>query len=85
VLIVAGVSVRLHHLDGQDIECEELYTLPAATGHHYRFFTFPPEARPSDIPIEIEDYRQLLTPSPENGLREVIAPRRYAVKNVSVG
>ena len=71
LIAIASFGIRLYHLGSQGLECEEFYTIPAATGHHYVFFTTPPEARPAYVPVSSQEYRQLLTPDSEKGLRDV--------------
>lgn len=71
LVVAASFAVRLYNLGGQSLECEELYTIPASTGHHYVFFTTPPEARPPHVPVTMREYKELLSPDSGNGLGEV--------------
>src|SRR5712664_2652534 len=59
-LIMSGsLVVRLYGLNKQSIDCEEFYTIPAATGHHYVYFGPQAEFKPSVSPVAIQEYRNL--------------------------
>jgi hypothetical protein len=77
LLFLASLSVRLYNLGGQSLECEELYTLPAATGHQYVYLTGEPNAE--QFPTTTYDYKRLLTPESGKGLTAVTGVLR---KNV---
>ena len=70
-IVASSFGIRLYQLNVQGLECEEFYTIPAATGHHYIFFTSPPEARPTYVPVAIQEYKNLLTPDPDKSLGDV--------------
>lgn len=68
-LALAGASCRLYGLDKQSLEPDELYTIPASLGRHYRYQS---DFRPPPRPVSIGVYRGLLTPEPDGrGLRDV--------------
>ncbi len=67
-VVVLGAGCRLYGLGRQSLEADELYTIPAASGRHYRFQS---DFRQPDRPVPVTLYRNLLTPGDENGLAEV--------------
>jgi len=71
LLFLGGLLVRLHNLDGQSLECEELYTIPAATGHQYVYVSGEANADQSPFPTSTSDYKRLLTPDSGKGLTDV--------------
>ena len=79
LLFLGGLFVRLHNLNGQSLECEELYTIPAATGHQYVYVSSEAGADQSAFPTSTSAYKQLLTPDSGKGLLDVNAVLR---KNV---
>ncbi len=79
LLFLASLSVRLYHLGSQSLECEELYTIPAATGHQYVYLTGEPNADQLAFPTTTHDYKRLLTPDSGKGLTAVTGVLR---KNV---
>jgi hypothetical protein len=78
LLFLGSLSVRLYNLGGQSLECEELYTLPAATGHQYVYLTGESNAE-LPFPTTTRDYKRLLTPESERGLTEVTGVLRRNV------
>lgn len=58
-VVVLGAFCRLYGLNKQSLEADELYTIPASAGHHYRFQS---NFRQPGRPVSIELYRSLLTP-----------------------
>lgn len=84
VLIVAGLLlvtllVRLYRLDGQGLECDELFTVSAANGQHYVYFPSRSGLMPHDFPTTVEGYGQLLTPRADAGLGDVTGVLRRNV------
>jgi uncharacterized membrane protein len=71
LLCLGGFFVRLHNLNGQSLECEELYTIPAATGHQYVYVSSDASADQSTFPNSTADYRRLLLPDSGKGLTDV--------------
>lgn len=71
VIFAASLSVRLYGLDRQTLECEELYTIPAATGHQYVYLSSESTGPAKYMPISSTEYRQLLLPEANHGLSEV--------------
>jgi len=63
-LMLAGALCRLYAIGGQTLEADELYTMPAAIGRHYRFQSdFRQPARP--VPVGV--YEELLSPGRGGG------------------
>lgn len=79
LIFLASLSVRLYNLGGQSLECEELYTLPAATGHQYVYLKSEPNTDALSFPTTTADYKRLLTPESGQGLAEVTAVLRRNV------
>lgn len=70
-IFAASLSVRLYKLDGQTLECEELYTIPAATGHQYVYLSNEAGSLAAPVPITTSEYRNLLKPEAGLGLSAV--------------
>ena len=73
LVFATSLSVRLYKLDGQTLECDELYTLPAATGHQYVYLSHEANAAPTIVPVTIYEYKNLLKPEAGFGLGAVTA------------
>ena len=73
IIFLTALSVRLYKLGGQTLECDELYTIPAATGHQYVYLSHESGAGPGNMPITTADYKQLLMPEARFGLGAVTA------------
>lgn len=73
LVFVTGLSVRLYKLDSQTLECDELYTIPAATGHQYVYLSHEANGAPTTIPVALREYKKLLTPDAGSGLGAVTA------------
>lgn len=71
VIFAASLSVRLYKLDSQTLECDELYTIPAATGHQYVYLSSEANTLQNRLPRTTSEYRELLTPDPGIGLSSV--------------
>lgn len=71
LVFLAGLSVRLYGLGSQTLECEELYTLPAATGHQYVYLTGESDSADTQLPSTTSDYKNLLVPDRNKGLTDV--------------
>lgn len=71
VIFATALGVRLYGLDGQTLECDELYTIPAATGHQYVYLSSEPGAATSYMPITTSEYKRLMLPETGHGLSEV--------------
>ena len=71
VLLLAGLLIRLHGLDSQSLDCEELFTVPAAIGHHYVYLKSQTALRFDSFPLTRQSYTELLTPDPHKGLAAV--------------
>lgn len=70
-IFAASLSVRLYQLDGQTLECDELYTIPAATGHQYVYLSNEVSSTTAFMPITTSEYRKLLKPEAGVGLSAV--------------
>jgi uncharacterized membrane protein len=79
VVFVTALSMRLYRLGYQTLECEELYTIPAATGHQYVYLSQEADTGPNQVRFAMADYRQLLTPERDLGLGSVTAVLRRNV------
>jgi uncharacterized membrane protein len=73
LVFIAAFSVRLYGLDRQTLECDELYTIPAATGHQYVYLSHEAQGTSLAMPLTAYEYKALLKPEPESGLRAVTA------------
>ena len=71
LILAVSLCLRCYGLARQGLECEELYTVPAATGHQYVYLRAEPNAQPPPMPLTTHEYRQLLTPEAGRGLRDV--------------
>jgi hypothetical protein len=71
LVCLGGLFVRLHNLNGQSLECEELYTIPAATGHQYVYVSSDAGAEQNTFPNTSADYRRLLVSDSDKGLMDV--------------
>ncbi len=71
IILSASLFVRLHGLDSQSLDCEELFTIPAATGHHYVYLNSQMALRFDDFPLTRQAYTDTLTPNPEKDLASV--------------
>lgn len=70
-IMAASLFLRCYGLGRQGLECEELYTLPAATGHQYVYLRAEPDGTAPPMPLTLRDYRQLIVPETGHGLKEV--------------
>ncbi len=70
-ILAVSLFVRCYGLTCQGLECEELYTLLAATGHQYVYLHTEPGGVPLPLPFTLQDYRQLLVPEAGHGLKAV--------------
>ena len=71
LVFAVSFGVRLYRLDGQTLECDELYTIPAATGHQYVYISSEANATIAYMPLTTSEYKQLLVPEVGHGLSEV--------------
>jgi uncharacterized membrane protein len=71
LVFAASLAIRLYGLDRQTLECEELYTVPAATGHQYVYLSREPNAPANYIPLTTHEYRNLFATEPGLGLGAV--------------
>jgi hypothetical protein len=71
IVFAASLAIRLYGLDNQTLECEELYTIPAATGHQYVYLSREPNAPANYIPLTTREYRNLFATEPRLGLGAV--------------
>lgn len=71
LIFSVSLTIRLYHLDSQSLECEELYTIPAATGHQYVYLTGEANRAQISFPTTTHDYQRLLTPESGKGLTAV--------------
>ncbi len=71
VLITVSVFVRFYNLEKQDLECDEVYTIAAANGQHYVYFSSQSKFRPAYFPTTLEEYSRLLTPQFHSGVSDV--------------
>ena len=78
-MFLLGLSVRLYNLSGQTLECDELYTLPAATGHQYVYLSQEGASEANRPPETTNEYRELLMPDSNHGLKAVTAVLRRNV------
>lgn len=70
-VLLLALFVRLYGLERQGLHCEELFTIPAATGQHYVYLKSQTALKLDSFPQSRRDFTALVTPKPENGLREV--------------
>ena len=71
ILLSVCVFVRLYNLDKQGLECDEVYTISAANGQHYVYFSSQSRFRPVYFPTSIEEYDRLLMPQLHSGVSDV--------------
>src|SRR4026208_2516817 len=71
VIFATSLSIRLYRLDGQTLECDELYTIPAATGHQYVYLSSEANSTTARMPITTSEYRDLIKPEAGVGLSSV--------------
>jgi uncharacterized membrane protein len=71
VIFATSLAIRLYRLDGQTLECDELYTIPAATGHQYVYLTNEAGAATAYMPVTTSEYKRLLVSESGHGLSEV--------------
>lgn len=81
VLMIVSASwfVRVYGLDRQGLECEELYTIPAATGHQYVYLSSERARGEASFPKTMREYQALLAPHAERGLGDVTGVLRRNV------
>ena len=70
-IFAVSLSIRLYRLDGQTLECDELYTIPAATGHQYVYLSSEANSTTARMPITTSEYRDLIKPEAGVGLSSV--------------
>jgi len=72
-ICVALVSfgLRIYDLDTQGLECDEFYTLPAATGHQYVYLHDDSLSPRPVVPVTTDGYRLLLKPEAGVGLTAI--------------
>ena len=70
-IFAVSLSIRLYRLDGQTLECDELYTIPAATGHQYVYLSSESNSTTARMPITTSEYRELIKPETGVGLSSV--------------
>jgi uncharacterized membrane protein len=71
LILATSLFVRCYGLTKQGLECEELYTIPAATGHQYVYLHTEPGGSPPLMPLTLLEYKQLLVLEAGHGLKEV--------------
>lgn len=71
LILAVSLFVRCYGLSKQGLECEELYTVPAATGHQYVYLHAEPGGVTPPVPLTLAEYRRLLLPEAGHGLKEV--------------
>jgi uncharacterized membrane protein len=71
LVLLTSLSLRLYRLGSHTLECEELYTIPAATGHQYVYLSHEAEIAPTNVPIASREYKRLLQPEAGVGLKAV--------------
>jgi uncharacterized membrane protein len=70
-VVALCLFVRLYNLGGQGLHCEELFTIPAATGHHYVYLKDQSALRLDSFPTTRAEYAALLRPEGGKGLGDV--------------
>lgn len=70
-ILAASLFLRCQGLSLQGLECEELYTIPAATGHQYVYLHREPGGARPAMPLSTAEYRRLLEPEAGRGLGAV--------------
>jgi uncharacterized membrane protein len=71
LVFLTSLSLRLYNLGSQTLECEELYTIPAATGHQYVYLSHEANVAPTEVPSASSEYKKLLQPEAGVGLTAV--------------
>lgn len=71
VILAASLFLRCNGLALQGLECEELYTIPAATGHQYVYLHREPNGARPAMPLSTGEYKRLLEPEAGLGLGAV--------------
>ena len=66
-----SLSLRVYDLDKQGLECDEFYTLPAATGHQYVYLHDESLSARPVVPLTTEGYRPLLKSEAGVGLTAI--------------
>jgi hypothetical protein len=70
-VVLVSFGLRLHGLDKQGLECDEFYTIPAATGHQYVYLHDESLSARPVVPLTIDGYRPLLKPEAGVGLTAI--------------
>lgn len=78
-VLLLGLFVRFYGLERQGLHCEELFTIPAATGQHYVYLKSQDALKLDSFPRSRLEFTTLVTPKPEHGLREVTGVLRRNV------
>ena len=73
IVFVMALAVRLYGLGSQTLECDELYTIPAATGHQYVYLTREAAVGDNQMRFATPEYRQLIVPEKGFGISSVTA------------
>lgn len=68
---LVSFSLRIHDLDKQGLECDEFYTIPAATGHQYVYLHDESLTARPVVPLTTGGYRPLLKPEAGVGLTAI--------------
>lgn len=71
VIVIIGVCMRVYGLGSQGLHCEELFTIPAATGQHYVYLKSETALRMDSFPTTRQEYTSLVTPRTDRGLGDV--------------
>ena len=72
-IFLVALTVRLYRLDGQGLECDEFYTIPAATGHQYVYLHADANTAAANLPLTTSGYKELLKAESGVGLGSVRA------------
>jgi len=68
---LVSFSLRIYDLDAQGLECDEFYTIPAATGHQYVYLHDESLSARPVVPLTTAGYRPLLKPEAGVGLAAI--------------
>ena len=68
---LVSFNLRIYQLDKQGLECDEFYTLPAATGHQYVYLHDESLSARPVVPLTTGGYRPLLNPEAGVGLTSI--------------
>ncbi|HEV7397025.1 MAG TPA: glycosyltransferase family 39 protein [Pyrinomonadaceae bacterium] len=79
LVLLTALSVRLYNLSGQTLECDEFYTIPAATGHQYVYLSQEGDSASNQVPRSTAEYKTLLAPDPNLGLGTITSVLRRNV------